>query len=92
MDRDNIEGGMIVGLESSHNQTKSLSLFFLIIAIVLVAFNLRPAITSVGPLVGMIQEDMGLVHWSAGLLTSLPLIAFAIVSPVVPKIASTFDK
>ncbi len=78
-----------MGLQSSHNQTKSLSLFFLIIAIVLVAFNLRPAITSVGPLVGMIQEDMGLVHWSAGLLTSLPLIAFAIVSPVVPKIAST---
>ena len=76
-------------LRSSHAETKSLSLFFLIIAIVLVAFNLRPAITSVGPLVGMIQEDMGLVHWSAGLLTSLPLIAFAIVSPVVPKIAST---
>lgn len=77
-----------MGLQSSHNQTKSLSLFFLISAIVLVAFNLRPAITSVGPLVGMIQEDMGLVHWSAGLLTSLPLIAFAIVSPIVPRIVS----
>nr|WP_246439454.1 MFS transporter [Bacillus benzoevorans] len=69
-------------------KTKSLSLFFLITAIVLAAFNLRPAITSVGPLVGMIQEDVGLVHWSVGLLTSLPLIAFAIISPFVPKIAS----
>lgn len=77
-----------MNLESSHTKTKSLSLFFLITAIVLVAFNLRPAITSVGPLVEMIQEDVGLVHWSAGLLTSLPLIAFAIVSPLVPKIAS----
>ncbi|MCQ6277153.1 MFS transporter [Bacillus sp. V3B] len=56
--------------------------------IVLVAFNLRPAITSVGPLVGMIQGDIGLAHWSAGLLTSLPLMAFAVVSPMVPKIAS----
>lgn len=75
-------------MKASHTNVKSLSVSFLIVAIVLVAFNLRPAITSVGPLVGMIQEDVGLVHWSAGLLTSLPLIAFAIVSPIVPKIAS----
>ena len=60
----------------------------LIIGIVFVAFNLRPAITSVGPLVGFIQEDLGLMHWSAGFLTSLPLIAFAIMSPIVPKLAS----
>lgn len=76
-----------MGLESSPNKTKSISLVFLITAIVLVAFNLRPAITSVGPLVEMIQKDVGLVHWSAGLLTSLPLIAFAVISPVVPKIS-----
>ena len=56
--------------------------------IVFVAFNLRPAITSVGPLVSMIQADLGLSHWSAGLLTSLPLIAFALLSPVVPSIAN----
>ncbi len=60
----------------------------LITGIVFVAFNLRPAITSVGPLVGIIQEDLGLMHWSAGFLTSLPLIAFAIMSPIVPKLAS----
>ncbi|MEH7114034.1 MFS transporter [Neobacillus niacini] len=59
-----------------------------ITGIVLVAFNLRPAITSLGPLVGMIQEDVGLAHWSAGLLMSLPLIVFAIMSPLVPKIAN----
>ncbi|MFL6517342.1 MAG: CynX/NimT family MFS transporter, partial [Bacillus sp. (in: firmicutes)] len=54
----------------------------------LVAFNLRPAITSVGPLAGMIQKDVGLAHWSAGLLMSLPLIVFAIMSPLVPKLAN----
>ncbi len=59
-----------------------------ITGIVLVAFNLRPAITSLGPLVGMIQEDVGLAHWSAGLLMSLPLIVFAVTSPLVPKIAN----
>ncbi|MFJ7744571.1 CynX/NimT family MFS transporter [Peribacillus sp. NPDC097295] len=69
-------------------QKKSLFLFFFTLGIVLVAFNLRPAITSVGPLVGVIQADLGLSHWSAGLLMSFPLITFAIMSPIVPKIAN----
>jgi CP family cyanate transporter-like MFS transporter len=74
-------------LESKAN-AKSAYIYFFIIGIVLVAFNLRPAITSLGPLVGMIQEDVGLAHWSAGLLMSLPLLVFAIMSPLVPKIAN----
>ncbi|MFJ5759201.1 CynX/NimT family MFS transporter [Neobacillus sp. NPDC093182] len=74
-------------LESKAN-TKSTYIYFFIAGIVLIAFNLRPAITSLGPLVGMIQEDVGLAHWSAGLLMSLPLVVFAIMSPLVPKIAN----
>ncbi|KAA0546393.1 MFS transporter [Bacillus sp. BGMRC 2118] len=65
-------------------------MYSFIIGIVLIAFNLRPAITSLGPLVGMIQEDVGLAHWSTGLLMSLPLIVFAIMSPVVPRLAAKF--
>ncbi|NMD71731.1 MFS transporter [Bacillus sp. DNRA2] len=68
-------------------QSKSIYKYILVAGIVLVAMNLRPAITSIGPLVGMIQKDLGLVHWSVGFLTSLPLIAFAFVSPMVPKLA-----
>ncbi|WP_419955406.1 CynX/NimT family MFS transporter [Neobacillus niacini] len=74
-------------LESKAN-TKSTYIYFFIAGIVLIAFNLRPAITSLGPLVGMIQEDVGLAHWSAGLLMSLPLLVFAFMSPLVPKIAN----
>lgn len=72
----------------ANTDSKSLYKVWLITGIVLVAFNLRPAITSLGPLVGMIQKDVGLAHWSAGLLMSLPLIVFAIMSPIVPKIAN----
>lgn len=68
--------------------THSTYIYLFIAGIVLIAFNLRPAITSLGPLVGMIQEDVGLAHWSAGLLMSLPLIVFAVMSPLVPKIAA----
>lgn len=75
-------------VQKSVGKAKSIYTYLFIIGIILVAFNLRPAITSIGPVVGMIQEDMGLAHWSVSLLTSLPLIAFAIVSPITPKIAN----
>lgn len=72
----------------TQDNKKSLYIILLITGIVLVAFNLRPAITSVGPLVGIIQEDVGLAHWSAGLLMSIPLISFAVMSSLVPRIAA----
>ncbi|EKN71617.1 ABC transporter permease [Neobacillus bataviensis LMG 21833] len=75
-------------LQKSNAKTRSTYIFLLVIGIVLVAFNLRPAITSVGPLIGMIQENVGLAHWSAGLLMSLPLLVFATMSPIVPKLAN----
>lgn len=75
-------------LLKTKSHTHSNYIYLFIAGIVLMAFNLRPAITSLGPLVGMIQEDVGLAHWSAGLLMSLPLIVFAVMSPLVPKIAA----
>lgn len=63
----------------------------LITGVLFVAFNLRPAITSVGPLIGMIRDDMGLANWSVAFLTSLPLIAFALMSPIAPKLANKFS-
>jgi len=71
----------------SKSQSKYVASYLIIVGIVLVAANLRPAITSLGPLVGMIQNDVGLTHWSAGLLMSLPLLTFALMSPIVPNIA-----
>lgn len=56
------------------------------LAIILVGFNLRPAITSVGPLLGTIRDHLGLANWSAGILTGLPLVAFAVMSPLAPAI------
>src|SRR5699024_9587752 len=58
-----------------------------IIAIMIAGFNLRPAITSVAPLLGTVRDEIGLANWSAGIITSLPLIAFEIISPIAPKLA-----
>lgn len=53
----------------------------------LVAANLRAALTSVGPLLEQIQQQLALSATSAGLLNSLPLILFAVLSPVTPGLA-----
>lgn len=53
-----------------------------IIPFLLLAANLRPALTSVGPLVGEIQSATGLSGTAAGFLNSLPLLAFAAFAPL----------
>ncbi|WP_373894066.1 CynX/NimT family MFS transporter [Virgibacillus sp. CBA3643] len=62
----------------------------IVAGIIIISFNLRPAITAVGPLVGMIQDDLGLASWSIGILTSLPLFGFAVMSPVAPWLGNKY--
>jgi len=56
--------------------------------IMLVAANLRAGITVVGPLLGDVQRDLGLTAVAASALIALPLLCFAVFSPVVPPIAA----
>lgn len=62
----------------------------IVLGIVLIAFNLRAPITAVGSVVNMIQEQYSLSASAAGFITTLPLIAFAIVSPFVAKCSQRF--
>lgn len=55
--------------------------FLLVAAIFLISMNLRPAITGVGPVLEFIRADTGLSAVFAGVLTSIPLAAFAFMSP-----------
>src|SRR5699024_10998207 len=48
--------------------------------IILVATNLRPAITAVGPVIGEIRENLLLSNSQVGFLTTLPLIGFSLMS------------
>lgn len=64
----------------------------LILGIIFVAFNLRPSITSVGPLISAIRADTGISNSLAGLLTTLPLLSFAILSPLAPKLAKKWGR
>ncbi|GLZ56087.1 MFS transporter [Actinomycetospora sp. NBRC 106378] len=59
----------------------SLGTPLLVAAIVLVALNLRGPIVAVSPVVDAIRVDLGVSAAVAGLLTSLPVLAFALASP-----------
>ncbi|HMN51694.1 MAG: MFS transporter [Xanthobacteraceae bacterium] len=58
----------------------------LAVVILLISLNLRPSITAVGPLIEYVRHDLKLSGALAGLLTTMPLLAFAFVSPWAPAI------
>jgi CP family cyanate transporter-like MFS transporter len=62
----------------------------LIAGILVLASNLRPALTGVGPLVDDIRADLGLSGAAAGFLAALPLLMFAVFSPVSSAVALRF--
>lgn len=64
----------------------SLSRGLLIAGIILIGVNLRPALAGVGPLVSDIREVTGLSNAALGLLTTLPLLAFGLVSAFTPLV------
>lgn len=54
----------------------------LLTAVLLVGLNLRGAIASVSPVLADLQADLGLSSATAGLLTSLPVLCFALGAPL----------
>ena len=61
---------------------------FAFIGVLLVAVNLRVSFVSVGPVLANISSDLELPSAAAGFLAGLPLMAFAVFSPVAPGFAT----
>jgi CP family cyanate transporter-like MFS transporter len=59
-------------------------------AIVLTGFNLRTAVNSVGPVLQEIEHGLGISSGMAGLITSMPLICFALIGFAGPPLAARF--
>lgn len=62
----------------------------LLIGILLISANLRAPFTGVPPLLGAIQQELGLSTFATGAITTLPLLAFAILSPVSATFARLY--
>jgi CP family cyanate transporter-like MFS transporter len=55
---------------------------WLLVAVILVALNLRPAIASVPPLADSIAADFGLSAAALGVLTTLPVLCMGLFAPL----------
>src|SRR5689334_17099870 len=73
--------------ESERRGNSRWRMILLITGVILLALNLRACITGVGPLIGTIRAETGLSGTLVGLLTTLPVIAFGVVSPLAPRLA-----
>jgi len=62
----------------------------LIAGILLIATTLRVAFTGAAPLLDAIRSEYGLTTAQTGLLTTLPLLAFGLVSPLAAGVARRF--
>ncbi|HEU5038552.1 MAG TPA: MFS transporter [Nocardioides sp.] len=58
-----------------------------LVGIVLLSFNLRPTAVSVGPVLAEVRHTFDMSGPVAGLLTSLPVVAFAVFGALAPAAA-----
>jgi len=63
------------------------ALLLLAAGIVLIAANLRPAVTSIAALLPEIRLDLGLSSAAASLLTAAPVLCFGLLAPLAPRLA-----
>ncbi len=63
--------------------TRALSTLVLGLSLLVVAANLRPTLTALGPVIALVGAGTGLSPSALGVLGSVPLLAFAAVSPFV---------
>ncbi|WP_426109300.1 CynX/NimT family MFS transporter [Pseudomonas sp. TWR1-1-4] len=65
-------------------------LWLLLFGLVLVALNLRPALSSLSPLLNDVSISLGLSAAKAGLLTTLPVLCLGLFAPLAPILARRF--
>ncbi|HKP05861.1 MAG TPA: MFS transporter, partial [Microbacterium sp.] len=72
--------------------SRTASTLMLLVAVCLVAANMRPAITGLGPLLDQIGADTGMSVAALGILAAVPLAAWALFSPVAHSLSRRFGQ
>ncbi|MCZ4125117.1 CynX/NimT family MFS transporter [Streptomyces sp. H39-S7] len=78
---------------SAGRETAPLSVWtrrLVLAGLILAALNLRPAVTSLGPLMKEVRAGLGMSGAVAGLLTSVPALCFALFGIAAPRLARRF--
>jgi MFS transporter, CP family, cyanate transporter len=63
-------------------RTRRVAGWLTVLGVILLGLNLRAAIAGLAPLLPEVQADLALSRTAAGLLTTLPVLCFAVLSPV----------
>lgn len=63
---------------------------WVVVGIVLIALSLRGPIIAPTPVITQLQSDLGLSAATAGLLTGLPVLLFALATPLASKLIGRF--
>jgi CP family cyanate transporter-like MFS transporter len=71
-----------------HEESR-LQRMLVLVGVLVLGFNLRPAAVSIGPVLPEVTKSLGLSDLEAGILTSLPVIAFGIFGAMAPALART---
>ncbi|WP_188112345.1 CynX/NimT family MFS transporter [Salinicola aestuarinus] len=61
-----------------------------LVALLLVALNLRPALTSVSPVLASLAEALSLSPTAQGVLTTLPVLFLGLAAPLAPRLVRRF--
>ena len=59
-------------------------------ALLLASFNLRPAVTSLGPMLPEVIDSTGMAVTTASVLTTVPAFCFGLFAPLAPRLARRF--
>ncbi len=68
-------------------QETRLQRWLVVCGVLVLAFNLRPAAASIGPVLEEVTGALGMDHVTAGVLTTLPVLAFGIFGALAPSLA-----
>jgi MFS transporter, CP family, cyanate transporter len=72
----------------AHEQTDS-RWIAVVAALVLVGTALRPQALIIGPLVGEVQDELGMAYGVAGLLGTIPVLCMGLLAPLGPVLAGS---
>ena len=63
----------------------------LLAGLMLIGINLRPALSSLAPVLSDVRSTTGLSAAAAGLLTTAPVLCLGVFAPLAPRLANRFD-
>jgi len=71
---------------SDHQDTR-FERALVLVGVLVLGFNLRPAAVSIGPVLPEVTAALHMSHLQAGVLTSLPVVAFGVFGAMAPAVA-----